>query len=107
MIEDLNMNKMDLARINYGVITLIPKVQEANNIRQYRPICVSNVILKIFTRMMVNRMTILANRIISRSRSAFIKGRYILDSAVILHELRVRKMNGVIMKIDFEKAYRT
>lgn len=109
MIEDFNSNKLDLARLNYGVITLIPKVQEANNIRQYRTICVSNVIFKIFTRMMMNRMTTLVDKIISRSQSAFIKGRYILDSAVILrevlHELRVKKMSGVIMKIDFEKAY--
>lgn len=59
MIDDLNINKLDLARLNYGVITLIPKVQEANSIKQYMPICVSNVILKIFTKMMVNRMTVL------------------------------------------------
>lgn len=87
MIRDFNENKLDIARLNYGVISLIPKVQEANDIKQYRPICVSNVILKIFTKMMVNRMTMLADNIISRTQSTFIKGRYIIDSAVILHEV--------------------
>lgn len=109
MVNDFNSNQLDMARINYGVITMIPKVLEANDIKQYRPICMSNVIFKIFTKMMVNRMTVLADSIISRSQSAFIKGRYIIDSAVILHEvmheLRQQHQQGVIMKIDFEKAY--
>lgn len=109
MVNDFNGNHLDMARINYGVITMIPKVLEANDIKQYRPICMSNVIFKIFTKMMVNRMTVLADSIISRSQSAFIKGRYIIDSAVILHEvmheLRQQHQQGVIMKIDFEKAY--
>jgi hypothetical protein len=37
------------------------------------------------------------------------QGRNILDGVVILHEavheLRTKKMNGVILKLDFEKAY--
>jgi len=36
-------------------------------------------------------------------------GRYILEGVVILHEaiheLHKKKMNGVILKLDFEKAY--
>jgi hypothetical protein len=37
------------------------------------------------------------------------QGRNILDGVVILHEkvhkLHSKKLNGVILKIDFEKAY--
>lgn len=40
---------------------------------------------------------------------AFIKGRYILDGVIIIHEtiheIRKRKLKGVMFKIDFEKAY--
>jgi hypothetical protein len=43
------------------------------------------------------------------SQSAFLPGRYILDGVVVLHEtiheLKRRKQNGVILKLDFEKAY--
>ena len=31
--------KLDVQRLNYGVITLLPKSAEANRIQQYRPIC--------------------------------------------------------------------
>jgi hypothetical protein len=55
------------------------------------------------------RLTPFADKIISRTQSAFILGRYILDGVIILHEvlheLRVRKKSGVILKLDFEKAY--
>jgi hypothetical protein len=33
---------LNLDRINYGVITLLPKVADANVIQQYRPICLLN-----------------------------------------------------------------
>lgn len=48
-------------------------------------------------------------QITSPSQFAFIKRRYILDSAVMLHEvmpqLRKKKMKSVIFKVDYEKAY--
>ena len=51
----------------------------------------------------------MTGKIISPSQTAFIKGRYIVDGAVmlheIMHELQTRNLRGVIFKIDFEKAY--
>ena len=39
LFQDLHKGVLDIRRLNYGVITLVLKVQEANNIMQYRPIC--------------------------------------------------------------------
>ena len=43
------------------------------------------------------------------SQTAFMQGRNILDAVVILHEtvheLHRKKLNGLVLKIDFEKAY--
>ena len=51
----------------------------------------------------------MADSVIDRQQTTFIPGRNILDGVVILlealHELRVRKMSGIILKLDFEKAY--
>jgi hypothetical protein len=92
------MGNLDIARLNYGVITLIPKVKDANNVRQYRPICPLNVSFKIFTKLLTDRLTNYANNLISQSQTAFIRGRYTVDGAVILHEtmheLKNRKMKG-------------
>lgn len=47
MVNDFYMGALDIARLNYGV-TLIPKVQDANDVKQFRPICLLNVSFKIY-----------------------------------------------------------
>lgn len=55
------------------------------------------------------RLTPVAGKLINENQSAFLPGRYILEGVVILHEvlheLRVTKKEGVILKLDFKKAY--
>jgi hypothetical protein len=47
--------------------------------------------------------------IIAKEQSAFIRGRFILESVVVAHELvhsiHKSKEPGVIIKLDYEKAY--
>lgn len=54
--------------MNYKVITLIPKVVEANTIKQFRPICLLNMDFKIFPKLMNDRLTLVANKLISESQ---------------------------------------
>jgi hypothetical protein len=78
-------------------------------IRQYRPICLLNVRFKIFTKVVTVRLNFVADHVISPSQTTFMKGHNILEGVIILHEtmheLHRKKQNGVIFKIDFEKAY--
>jgi hypothetical protein len=50
-----------------------------------------------------------ADHVIRPSEVAFMQGRNILDGVVVLHEtvheLHRKNLNGVLLKIDFEKAY--
>jgi hypothetical protein len=98
-----------MSRLNYGLITLIPKLKEANNIKQFRPICLLNVDYKWFTKVLTMRLSKYAQKLISPAQTAFIPGRYILEGIVMLHEvlhhLRVHHRQGIILKLDFEKAY--
>jgi hypothetical protein len=109
LTEDFNNEKLDIGRLNYGVITLIPKIKDAVNIKQFRPICLLNVSFKIFTKIIMERLTRVMDKLVDKCQTAFIKGRYILDGVVILHEtlheIRRNKSKGIILKIDFEKAY--
>jgi hypothetical protein len=98
-----------LFRLNFGDIILLPKINEAQRIQQYRPIYLINVSLKIFTKVATIRVNTVANHVVHPSQTAFIQGRNILDGVAILHktvhELHSKKLNEVILKIDFEKAY--
>jgi hypothetical protein len=109
MFVQLQACELPLFRLNFGVITLLPKKEDASRIEQYRPICILNVSFKIFTKVGTNRVTGLARIVIRPTQSAFIPGRNILEGVVVLHEtiheLHHKKLDGVLFKIDFEKAY--
>lgn len=108
MMDLLFEGKLEMWRINYGVITLIPKIRDANTIKAFRPICLLNVCFKLLTKVITNRLSKFADKI-NESQTAFIPGRQILEGVVILHEvlheLKVKKQSGIILKLDFEKAY--
>ena len=87
ILNDFILGRIDISRLNFGVLTLIPKVQGAENISQFRPIALINVVFKIISKAFASRLDPIANRVISPNQTAFIKGRYILDGALALHEI--------------------
>jgi hypothetical protein len=109
ILNDFALGRVDIARLNYGIISLIPKVKGADSIKQYRPIALINVIFKFVAKAYAVRLAPLANRTIDRSQTTFIKGRSLHEGVLALHEiaheLRVKKLGGLLLKLDFEKAY--
>jgi hypothetical protein len=43
MFNKFYRGELNLSRLNYGIISLIPKSKEVNTIKQYRPICLLGV----------------------------------------------------------------
>jgi hypothetical protein len=109
MFEEFHKGDLDLYRLNFAMLTLIPKVEEAKEMNNFRPISLINCSFKIFSKVLTNRLEKVTQRLISENRSAFIHGRYILESVVIAHELvhhgHKNGDPGVIIKLDYEKAY--
>jgi hypothetical protein len=50
-----------------------------------------------------------AGRILHKAQSTFVQGRNIMNSILALHEVlretKRKKQTGVVLKLDFEKAY--
>jgi hypothetical protein len=109
LFHELHSGQLDLFRINFGEIILLPKVNDADRIQQFRPICLLNVSFKIFTKVATIRLNSVADHVVRPTQTSFMQGRYILDGVVTLHEtiheMHRKKLNGVILKIEFEKAY--
>ena len=109
MFHDLFNGHLQLFKLNFGTITLLPKKEEAIRIEQFRPICLLNVSFKIFTKVGTNRLTQIAHTVVQPTQTAFMPGRHILEGVVVLHEtlheIHSKKLDGVIFKVDFEKAY--
>jgi hypothetical protein len=109
LFDDFYGGSLDIKRLNYGIITLLPKIKDASMIQQFRPICLLNCIHKWFTKILTMRLEPIAERIIHKTQTAFIHGRNIMNGVMalheILHETKRRREVGVLLKIDFKKVY--
>jgi hypothetical protein len=67
------------------------------------------VSFKTFTKVGNNRVAKVSYLVVRPNKTAFMPRRNILEGVVILHEtiheLHRTKMDGVLLKIDFEKVY--
>lgn len=95
--------------MNSAFVTLIPKKRNASEVSDFRPISVINSSFKIIDKAMANRPSSCIGNLISETQTAYIKGRQITDGILILNEIvecpKKKKCKGIILKLDFEKAY--
>jgi hypothetical protein len=74
------LGTLDIARLNFGIISSIPKVPRADNVKQFRPIALINAIFKLVAKAYVVSLSLVAHRVISHAQTSFLKGRYIQDA---------------------------
>jgi hypothetical protein len=61
--------RLSIHSLNFGVITLLPKVDNAARIKQYKPICLLNMSFKIFTKVLNNRILKVVDKLIGPSQT--------------------------------------
>ena len=85
LFDDFYNGLLDVSRLNYGVITLLPKVVDAEKIQQFRPICLLNCLYKWITKVLTRRLDALNERLILPVQTAFMQGRNIMTGIMSLH----------------------
>lgn len=97
--------------LNSSLIALIPKIEAPRFTSEFRPISLINFTMKILLKAMANRLGRVMGSIVSGHQTAFIKGRNISEgiflASEISHSIINKKCRGVILKIDFAKAFDT
>ncbi|GKA85425.1 RNA-directed DNA polymerase, eukaryota [Tanacetum coccineum] len=94
---------------NSSFIALIPKLQDAKLVKDFRPISLIGSLYKIIAKTLANRLAGALGYIVNEVQSAFVSNRQILDGPFILNELihwcKSKKKQTMIFKVDFEKAF--
>ena len=101
-----------LPDLNHTNIVLILKVKNLEKMFEYRPISLCNVIYKIISNVLANRLKQVFLDIISLTQSAFVPGRLITDNVIMayeafhsMHARKKGKTGSLALKLDVRKAY--
>ncbi|XP_075645287.1 uncharacterized protein LOC142616293 [Castanea sativa] len=97
--------------LNHTFITVIPKKKNPESAADFKPISLYNVLYKIFSKVLANRLKKILPHIIVEQQSAFTKSRLSSDNILVafeyLHSMHNHKGNENFMeiKLDINKAY--
>ena len=98
--------------LNDTYICLIPKVNCPKKITDFRPISLCNVIYKMVSKVLANRLNKVLPKVVSDAQSAFVLGRQITDSVLVafkimhcINQRRKGKKGLMAIKLDMSKAY--
>jgi len=93
-----------------GIITVLPKGDKPREyLKNWRPISLLNVSYKVLAGVLANRMKSVLDTIIHNDQTGFIAGRYMCDNTRLLYDIMhftsCKDIPGLILLIDFEKAF--
>lgn len=98
--------------INFTHIALASKKANSNKVSDFRPISLCNVVYKILSKVLANRLKATLPHIISGNQLAFIPGRMISDNILaayetlhIMHSRMYGRVGYMAVKLDISKAY--
>ena len=96
----------------HSFITLIPKEKDPTYVSELRSISLSNVLYRIFAKVLTNRLQAIMPNLILEHQSAFLSDRLISDNILVAFETLHYKRNHnkgksgyMALKLDMGKAY--
>ena len=109
-IVEESRNKRGIFKdFNATFLTLIPKEVGVDSPDKFRPIALCNVIYKIISKVIANRLKPIVPSLISSKQSGFVEGRNIFHGVILVHEvlhsLKSTRRPSMMIKLDIAKAY--
>ena len=80
-------------------------------VKNWRPISLLNVDYKLLSKVLAKRMELILAKLIHTDQTGFISGRYIGQNIRLLSDIMefsdCKKIQGILLLVDFEKAFDT
>ena len=80
-------NDVLVAELNKTNISLIPKTNSPKKMTDFRPISLCNVVYKLISKILANRLKALIPHIVTEYQSAFTSDRLITNNVIVAFEL--------------------
>lgn len=100
---------LDLVNLNKASIVMIPKKTNSTSVGDYRPISIINLIPKLITKVLSNRLRLILPELVSSQQTAFTRDRHIAENFLatreILQHVTSSGRKAIFAKIDFAKAF--
>ncbi|XP_013717728.1 uncharacterized protein LOC106421427 [Brassica napus] len=98
--------------VNATILSLIPKIENAQTMKEYRSIACSNFLYKVISKILATRLQAIFPDAVESNQCAFIKGRLLLENVLLASELvngYPKKTNSdrCTIKFDISKAFDT
>jgi hypothetical protein len=96
-------------KLNSAFITLIPKKDNVDQVKDFRPISLVHSFAKLITKILASRLASWLNDLVSPNQNAFIKGRFIQDNFMLVQQtaklLHQQRHPCLMIKLDITKAF--
>jgi hypothetical protein len=109
MVEDARIKGKISSSLNSTFLVLIPKEDSPTSFSDFRPISLCNLVYKLISKVIANRIKPILERSLSAEQLGFLKGRRIQDAIGVAHEcihsIFQKKQKALVMKLDLKKAF--
>jgi len=109
VIEESRISGCLYNAINTTFISLIPKSDNPSSFDDFRPISLCNVLYKIISKIIANRIKPILSRHISPQQFAFLENRQIHEAIgsaqEAIHSIWTKHLKCILLKIDLSKAF--
>lgn len=98
--------------VNATILSLIPKTESAETMKEYRPIACCNFLYKVISKILASRLKTILPCAIEPNQCAFIKGWLLLENVLLASELvngyqKKTNTDRCTVKFDISKAFDT
>ena len=109
MVEESRVTGKVNGALNATFITLIPKKDKPKNFTNYRPIALCNLVYKLITKTIANRIKHVLSRFMTMEQFRFLEDRKIMDAIGVakegFHIIKSKKLKYLVLRLDLIKAY--